>query len=201
MRRRDPHQNKTAPRVYNGKVRSANRCMQTPSYWTTEQKAVIIDRESPGKGFKHYLRKNDIAAFLQILPDWADVSRGLNAVIMARGEELTDGWYAPGVVAICAWTRDPWKRFSPAWFFEHRAVLDRLDVPCRKSGNEYLCMFDERSIRGFQLLHVLLHELGHHHDRMHTRTLRDCARGEPYAERYSAIGERSIWREYNRLFG
>ncbi len=200
MRRRDPHQNKTAPRVRNGKVHSINRYRPTPSYWTASQPCVIIDREPPGKGYKHYLRKRDILNFIEILPDWEQLSQGLNAILLAQGEELTDGWYAPGVVAICAWSRDPWRRFSPEWYFEHQEALGRLNVECRKDGPEYLCKFDSRTIRDYQLLHVLLHELGHHHDRINTRSQNECSRGEPYAEEYGIRWEKQIWERYTRVF-
>ena len=63
----------------------------------------------------------------------------------------------------------------------HREILDWLEVEC--GGTEVRWM--ESQARAFQLLHILPHELGHHHDCMTTRTQRYAASGEPYAEAYA----------------
>jgi hypothetical protein len=59
----------------------------------------------------------------------------------------------------------------------------------------------ESQARACQLLHVLLHELGHHHDRMTNRSKTRAARGEPYAERYALRYEAGIWDAYLQEFG
>jgi len=50
-------------------------------------------------------------------------------------------------------------------------------------------------------MHVLLHELGHHHDRMTTRSQVDAGRGELYAELYANKYMDRIWEDYVRVFG
>jgi hypothetical protein len=47
----------------------------------------------------------------------------------------------------------------------------------------------------------LLHELGHHHDRMTTRSRRVGCRGEGYAEGYAWEYERLVWDRYLATFG
>jgi len=107
------------------------------------------------------------------------------ARILAYAHEI--GWtYAPRR------TRQPHRhdlwRTVEAWYYdEHKDIFDRLDVPAEKQGDQVLCRFDEASIRAYQLLHILLHELGHHHDRMTTRSQRQACRGEQYAEAYARI--------------
>ena len=59
----------------------------------------------------------------------------------------------------------------------------------------------EGQARAFQLLHVLLHELGHHHDHMTTRSRRSAARGEWFAENYASQYEAQVWNDYLRRFG
>ena len=59
----------------------------------------------------------------------------------------------------------------------------------------------EAQARAFQLLHILPHELGHHHDRMTTRTRRYAARGEPYAEEYANRVLDDVWPAYISRFG
>jgi len=47
----------------------------------------------------------------------------------------------------------------------------------------------------------LLHELGHHHDRMTTKSKRTASRGEGYAERYALAYADRIWESYLNEFG
>jgi hypothetical protein len=92
---------------------------------------------------------------------------------------------------------------------EHRQVLHRLgvkrdpvyDEKGRVSGFYRRCLFTETSARGFQLMHVLLHELGHHHDRMTSRTQTRPTRGESYAEDYANRYADSFWERYFKVFG
>jgi hypothetical protein len=58
----------------------------------------------------------------------------------------------------------------------------------------------ENTARAYQLLYMFLHELGHHHDRMTTRSRRATARGEPYAESYANRDtERVVARLHSHL--
>jgi hypothetical protein len=50
-------------------------------------------------------------------------------------------------------------------------------------------------------MHILLHELGHHHDRMTTRSQRYCGRGESYAEQYALRFADQLWDAYFKAFG
>ena len=80
-------------------------------------------------------------------------------------------------------------------------MLERLDVPTEPCGGDtVLCRFDEASARGFLLMHVLLHELGHHRDRIETRRRVDCPRGEPFAESYANERAEALWPAYHRAF-
>jgi hypothetical protein len=66
----------------------------------------------------------------------------------------------------------------------------------RTPDGEIVCHFTEATARAYQLLHVLLHEIGHHHDLMTTRSRKECARGETYAEEYAYRYEALIWERY-----
>jgi hypothetical protein len=110
------------------------------------------------------------------------------------------GWHEPGVVHLCAWERDLWwDRTYPAFVREHQDILDRLGVDRgRDARRRPSCSEVERSTGGaFQFLHVLLHELGHHHDRMPTRSQpRSAPRGEPFAEAYARTFQERLWDTY-----
>jgi hypothetical protein len=96
------------------------------------------------------------------------------------------------------------------YYAEHAEIFQRLRIPCRplaipgarsERSPLYVGEFTEATARAFQLLHILLHELGHHHDRMTSRSQKKPTRGEKYAEVYAHTHERLIWERYVRTFG
>ncbi len=191
---------KTAPRVVRGKVQRKNRWALTPNYWNTPQELPVLDRQRPGSGYRHLLTKKDLARFIAILPEWEELSKGLHAVILAPGDLYADGWCNARAVAVTAWERDYWRSVYPGYYIEHRALFERLEVPIEQTGEDWLCKFDQDSARAFQLLHVFTHELGHHHDRITTKSKRRASRGEDYAEEYARRYEQIIWHRYFEVF-
>jgi len=189
---------KVTPKVVDGTVRKKNRHALTPTYWNTKQSIPVIDKEDPGPGYKHFLTKKDILEFIEIIPDWGELSIGLNGILLAEGHPTAQGLHSArhGVIEICAWERDKWIEVMPEFYEGHQNILDRLGVECEKKKKHYICKFDDKSIRAFQLLHIFLHELGHHHDKITTTKKRHCGRGERYAEAYSVKYESIIWNKY-----
>ena len=192
---------KTAPKVRDGTVQRKSRWALPANYYNTPQKELVFDRERPGRGFKHLLRLDDVRRFVHVLPMWDEVSEGLNAIVLACGEVDAMGWHYPGVVGLCAWERGlALEDTDDAWYQEHRALLEKLRVPCTQVGTSWDIAFDALTARAFQLIHVLVHELGHHHDRMTTRYQHDCGRGEQYAEDYAVQHEDTILAAYVTQF-
>lgn len=193
---------KSAPKVNGGRVQTKNNWNRSPDYYTTPlPRMVVIDRKRPGVGYRHALTTRDIYRFLEILPDWDKLAVGLNAIVLAPGEQDSDGYHIPGVVHVCAWDSERWIEVEKRYFEEHQRLLERLGVPCEELSDGYvLCKFEDATVRDFQLLHILLHELGHHHDRMTTRSGKRAARGESYAENYANTHEAQIWEDYHRVF-
>lgn len=145
--------------------------------------------------------QRDIETFIGLLPDWAELSRGLNAIALAPGEYSTGGWHTNGVVAVCAWEADLWIDYAVSHYEDHKAVFDRLGVQSHPIEKGVMCEFTEAQARAYQLLHILLHELGHHHDRMTTKSKVRASRGEPCAEAYALQYEALIWERYQETFG
>jgi hypothetical protein len=191
---------KTAPGVRNGHVKKKNRHELTPSYWNTFQATPVIDRERPGKGYRHLLRKEDIERFVTILPSWDTCSQGLDAIVLAKGDESRDGWYDRGVIGISAWNRTLPRVWSKRHFREHAAVLQSIGVPWKDLSSGFRIDFTEMTARAFQLVHVFTHELGHHIDRMTTRRKIDGTRGEDYSEQWALRFQAVIWERYCELF-
>ena len=194
---------KTGTKVRGGKVTRKNRTDLANHYSQVRQAETFIDRLRPGAGFKHYLTISDVRRFIGILPDWDELSSGLDAIILAEGGDGM-GWHWDGVVAICAWERELMAEWDSDFVNDHAEILDRLGVNCEPMGEDtdgVWCHFTESSIKGFQLMHILLHELGHHHDRMTTKSQIGAARGESYAETYALEYADNLWDSYFRLFG
>jgi hypothetical protein len=104
-------------------------------------------------------------------------------------------------VAICAWSTGLWKIYGRSYYDEHRSIIDRLGVESEPVDHRVRVKWTEETARAYQLLHILLHELGHHHDRVTTRSQRAPARGESYAEEYARRYFDRIFDAYRVSFG
>ena len=194
---------KTAPGVRDGRVRKKNNWKKTPNCYNTPQSTPVIDRERPGSGYRHIVKPRDIERFISLIPDWQDLSRGLNVILLGRGRSGRDGWYnSSGVIGLCAWPVEMVSSLDGDWFSAHHDLLTRLGVETwTDEEGEPVCRWTPSSVRAYLLLHVFLHELGHHRDRMTTRSRRECSRGEPYAEQVAWDFEELIWERYCDEFG
>jgi hypothetical protein len=193
---------KSAPKVKRGRVQRQNNWELTPNYYNSPQPLPVIDRKRPGARYRHLLKKKDITTFIGILPDWSEISRGLNAIVLTHGHEEHFGFHIPGAVHLCAWDREMWISVTAAFYGQDADFLARLGVPCEADGSDgYLCKFTENTARGHQLLGTLLHELRHHHDRMTTKSKVRASRGESYAREYARKYGEKIWRRYGEVFG
>ena len=211
-------------RVREGRVLKKNNWRLDPGdYRALRQDEIQLDRRRPPPGSRHLITIRQLRAFIELLPDWDEVAIGLDAIVLDSDTDCA-GWYAPGVVAVCAWDHELWDWWSPEMVEEHRPILELLDVEQvpiedsaefrelvaglsarglrrpRLSGHVEL-RFTEPQARAYQLLHILPHELGHHHDRMTTRSRKGAARGEPFAEAYANRVADAIWPAYARTFG
>jgi hypothetical protein len=141
--------------------------------------------------------------FIELLPDWDELAVGLDAISIYSGGHGRLGMSNPGVVVITAWEQDLWwTGMSAEWAQEVAELLELLGVelvPNADDEGRLDLRWSEAQARAFMLLDVLVHELGHHHDRMTTRGVA-AARGEPYAMAYARRVQAEIWPQYVRHF-
>jgi hypothetical protein len=136
-----------------------------------------------------------------MIPDWTELSAGLRALVLGTGSDFYMGWHRPGVVAICAWEREiVLSGTDDSFYRQHQGLLEKIGVPCIRRGRDWELQFTEKTARAFQLIHILIHELGHHHDRVTTRSKIDASRGEDYAEAYARRYEDVMLARYRREF-
>ncbi|MCA9720411.1 MAG: hypothetical protein KC468_37460 [Myxococcales bacterium] len=79
------------------------------------------------------------------------------------------------------------------------AELHELDGALHVYERRVALRFDRRRAAAFQLLHVLLHELGHHVDAQGPLSRRAYWRREEFAEQWARRCADRIWSAYHRL--
>jgi hypothetical protein len=168
-------------------------------------------RHAPGPGHVHVVDEHDVRRFLDLLPDWSTLRRGIHAIVLDHGRHDFDGCYRhDGVIVLTSWPDEMVRELSLSYYEEHRQVFERIGVPSEivtepvpASGAAperfARCWFEPHTARDYLLMHVFLHELGHHHD---WRTLRrnSIDRGEDYAEAWAVARERELWPRYRGWF-
>ncbi|HYT90433.1 MAG TPA: hypothetical protein VEL76_17135 [Gemmataceae bacterium] len=192
---------KTAPKVRDGRVQRKNNWRPTPDNYGQPQ--VSIARLRPGRGYRHVLRCADVYTFVHLLPDWDSLKTSLNQILLVAGSNTIQGWFRPGKVAVCALPSNLELVFHRDFFARDGAFLDRLRVPYEffpEEKTQVRCWLTPATARCFLLMRVLVHELGHHHDRI-TNPKGWCSRGEAFAERYERIVEEQVWSRYLAVFG
>jgi len=193
---------KTAPGVRDCTVRKKHNWNQSPSCYSVPQLVPAIDRRRAGKGYRHLLLKRDVERFVELIPHWEDVSRGLDVIVLDRGQPGVDGWYNRGVLAICAWPTKMSYELDPNWYADHRDLLSRIGARVEDVRLDVIIHWTPDTARAYQLCHIFLHELGHHIDRMITRTKHDqCAHGEDFAEQYAWAYKVMVLERYFHEFG
>ena len=131
-----------------------------------------------------------------------DLCNGLDAIVLDMGDGDTDGvYYYSGVICISAWPKEMDIELNKDYFEDHKDLFNRLGVRSTKREDFYFCEFNEDQIKAYQLLHILLHELGHHYDRMKTKSKHSSARGEEFAEDFAFENEEKMWNKYEETFG
>jgi hypothetical protein len=218
-----PIHRRTAMRVRDGRVLKKNNWrLAAGDYRALPQDEIRLDRRRPPDGSRHLITIAQLRRFVVMLPDWDEVAVGLDAIVLDSATDCA-GWCGPGVVAVCAWPHGLWDWWPPEMVEEHRDILDLLDVErvALEESAEHRMLRDELAAlsvdasslagqlelrwtepqaRAYQLLHILPHELGHHHDRITSRSRRTAGRGEPYAEAYANRVLDQVWPRYARAF-
>jgi hypothetical protein len=191
-----------ALRVRDGRVQRKNNWIHDKAdYYAWRQREIRLDRRAPGPGHRHVLTIAQLRRFIALLPAWEEVSEGLDAIVLDEGSPVSLGWYVNGIVALRAWPAGyAWLDTDPAFIENNAHALDVLDVRMEKRGGRRELHWTEEQARAFMLLDVLPHELGHHHDMLTTRSRRDPARGEPYADAYAREVLEAVWPVYGRHF-
>jgi hypothetical protein len=192
---------KSTPGVRNGRVEKKNNHLSHPGdFYRVAQNEIRIVRERPGEGYRHVLTVGDVVRFLDLLPppihEFLD---GIHAIILAEGRAGSyGGYYYSGVIKLYAFSRGFSDAVSSEFYEGNREFFERLDVDISEGGSGYTIQWTEEQARAFLLLDTLLHEIGHHADRMTSKRRRDCGRGELFAETFARDMLPTLWDRYWR---
>ena len=191
---------RTATKVKDGRVQRKNH------HRPTGHDGYVLDRESPGRGFRHVVSKGDMQLFIDIIPDWSRYAERLERIILACHDPAADGAYQffrreeTGAIFLHAWHEDLWIDLTPPYFDSHQKIFTALGLAYDRRENCVTCRFTEAQARAFMLLHIFLHELGHHYDRIHQKHS-DSSKGEDYAERFATSRFELLFSGYVHIFG
>jgi len=194
---------RTATKVKDGRVQRKNH------HRPTGHDGYVFDRESPGRGFRHVVTKRDLQAFIDIIPEWDRFSERLERIGLGSRpdrSDCSDGLHIfyhreeTGAIWLNAWPEDLWMEITISYFDAHAGIFERLGVSYDRLKDGVMCRFTEAQARAFMLLHVFMHELGHHFDRINQKHL-SSTKGEPYAERFATSRFERLLPEYLRVFG
>jgi hypothetical protein len=191
---------RTATKVKDGRVQRKNR------HRPTGHDGYILDRESAGRGFHHVISKRDVQAFIDIIPEWERFSERLERIVLASNNQQDDGAYEfyhreeTGAIFLHAWPDDLWGEFVTSYFDAHKEIFERLGVSYERFENRVTCRFTEAQACAFMLLHIFMHELGHHYDHTHQKHI-GSTKGEDYAEKFATNRFEQLFHAYVRMFG
>ena len=188
---------RSTPKVRDGRVQKKNR------HAPTRLNSLSVGLSRPASGFRQVTSKQDIWKFLRLIPDWKRVSSDLDMIYLCcRGDVDYDGYYGfpqhPEIV-LAPWANDLKIRTSGDHFRQHEAIFRQLGAAIVQVKGGFECRFTEESARAYQLLHIFLHELGHHHYRI-TAGRGKSGGSEKYAEDYALRRHHNLWRDYCHAF-
>lgn len=193
---------RTNPKVVDGRVQKKNNDRPTHNYYDHKEPELVIDRRRPGPGARHLLKVEDIKTFIAIIPDWEELSKGIDAIALLPYDEFVYGTYnLSGIIKLRAWPAQLWIEMHLDVEARKDWLLKALQVDIEElTYGGYLVKFTENQAKAFQLLGTFLHELGHHVDRMNCRRKHDCPGGEPFAIQFEHDMQQKIWSEFVKRF-
>lgn len=150
--------------------------------------------------------KRNVQDFIDLIPGWDRYSERLERIVLARPVDSCDGAHVfyyreeTGAIFLYAWREDLWIELANSYFDSHRKIFEMLGVSFDRGDEHVMCRFTESQARAFMLLHVFMHELGHHYDRIHQKH-RYSSKGEDYAEKFALSRFEQLFAAYIAKFG
>ena len=178
-------------------MQKKNRTALSPDIYEHDFDRIVFQRIRPAKGYYHPVSVTDLKRFIGIVPDWQEASAQVRAIVLTSGHTWRAGSYNEvGVIKLDAWP----KLAGIVVGDTDRWLVERMGIAIPADQHAEV-EFTQSQVRCYQLLGILLHELGHYADRMGSRKKKTCDNGEPFAIAYEHRRQRELWDAYVREFG
>jgi hypothetical protein len=171
----------------------------------TEVHGYVIEKTPAGRGYMHVVSPKQLREFIEIIPDWQMLSRHLECITLGGGSDNA-GLYYPherrrtGRIWLYAWEKNLWSEVCKDWLTDHRHILDAIGATYFIKLDSAICRLTVAQARAFSLLHVFMHEVGHHRDFLRRRgySLPNC---EWVAEEFANNLFQTLLPRYVERFG
>ena len=181
---------KTTPKVKDGRVQKKNRTDESEYLALVDGRSFTVIKHRAKPGYRHVLQLPEVYRFVELIPNWTAVSKGLSALALdAYGsDEQTETHYESGYRAI--WMRPFPESMQTSWsrsFYErHEEFASRLGAEAlADDGAAVTLSWTVAQAKAWQLLHLFLYDLSVHDQFMRSghkpRTEHRNATAEEYA--------------------
>jgi len=191
---------RTSTKVVDGTVCTKSR------FERTTVAGISIIKQPAGRGFTHVVSPAQLNKFIGIIPDWSSLSYRLQDILLVPGHLDYFGYHTTyrrrntAMIALHAWPKDLWRPLPSGFFRYHRPIFDALGVVYQVRLHEVDCQFTVPQARAFSLLHVFLHEIGHHQDWLRRRGQRLPGK-ETYADDFANSYLDLLLPRFKEIFG
>lgn len=207
MRSRATARRKTTPKVKDGRVQRKNRTDESEYLALVDGRTFSVIKHRARDGYRHVFRLPEVYRFVQLIPDWPTMSKGLSALALdAYGsDEQTETHYAPGYRAI--WMRpfpNSMKTTWPRTFYDgHAEFVSRLgpEIVTEEDSRSVTISWTSSQAKAWQFLHLFLYDLSVHAQFMKSGQKPRAEHSSKTAEVYAFDTAQLILPTYEKVLG
>lgn len=197
---------KTTPKVKDGRVQRKNRTDESEYLALVDGRTFTVIKHRAKSGYRHVLQLPEVYRYVELIPDWTEVSKGLSALALdAYGsDEQTDTHYDAGYRAI--WMRPFPETLRTQWsrgFYErHEDFASRLGAELVSDNSASVTLsWTLAGAKAWQLLHLFLYDLSVHDQFVRSGQNPRSEHNNTAAEDYAFRTADRILPEYERALG
>ena len=208
MRARTTAGRKTTPKVKDGRVQRKNRTDESEYLALVEGRTFSVIKHRAKDGYHHALRLPEVYRFVELIPDWPTMSKGLSALgLDAYGsDEQTDTGYAPRSYRSI-WMRPFPNSMQTIWprdFYDaHAEFIDCLgpDIVAGQNAGAITVFWTSGQAKAWQLLHLFLYDLNVHAQFMKSGQKVRSPHDNETAEAYAFKTAQLLLPKYEKVIG
>ena len=163
---------KTTPKVKNGQVQKKNNHGWTEFEGLLDKEHFSFIKLKAEEGFTHVTERKAALDFVQLIPNWNIISKGLTAIVLdGEGSSTQAGkCYSPNCyhsIWLPAFPKDMTLHWSKPFAKHHEVVVNMLGVEMHESEPGcFVTEWNRKQAQAWQLLHLFLYGLYCHQECM-----------------------------------